>query len=287
MASIYTNIDSNNKRTWILMSAFLLLVILVGYASYLYTGNYSIMVIILIVAFFQTMASYWYSDKIILAYTKSKPIKQEDNKELYRLVENLSITAGLPMPRVYVIGSSQINAFATGRDKDHAVIAVTQGLLDRLDKNELQAVLAHELSHIGNKDILLQSVVVVLVGTIVLLSDIFFRIGLIGGNKKEKNPLALVGLVLIILSPIFAKLIQLAISRKREFVADSNAVLLTRYPEGMISALEKISQDKKEMKRTSNAMSHLFIANPIKKKNFLSKMFATHPPIQERINALK
>jgi len=241
---------------------------------------------------------YWYSDKIVLKMNHAKPIEKRDNPELYRLVENLCITAGLPIPKIYVIDSSQPNAFATGRDAKHAVIAVTKGLLEKLERVELEGVLAHEISHIGNKDIFLQTIIVVLVGTIVILTDFFFRIsfyGSFGGRNRQNSGqfgliMMAVAFGLAILAPIFATLIKLAISRKREFLADASGALLTRYPEGLARALEKISADPNPLKGASNANSHLYIAAPFRgkeKKSFLHKLYKTHPPIEERINALR
>jgi heat shock protein HtpX len=242
--------------------------------------------------------SYWYSDKIVLAISQAKPIEKKDNPEFYRLVENLSITAGLPLPKIYLINQAQPNAFATGRDPKHGVIAVTQGLLDRLERNELEGVIAHELAHIGNKDALLQTITVVLVGVVVMVTDLFFRIGLWGGFSSRRDNkggnlgliLLLVGFALAILSPIFATLIKLAISRKREFLADASGALLTRYPEGLARALEKISSDPHILKTANHSTAHLYIASPFKgkeSKTWFSKLFMTHPPIGERTRALR
>ena len=238
-----------------------------------------------------SFSSYWYSDKIVLALTRANPIEKEDKPELYRVVENLCITAGLPLPKIYILPEDQSNAFATGRDKNHAVIAVTRGLLEKLDRTELEGVISHELSHIGNKDMLLMTVVVVLVGFVSIITDLFLRSMRFGGFKRRDNRggvaiFALIGLVLVILSPIVAKLIQLAISRKREFLADASGALLTRYPEGLARALEKIAVDKSPLKVASTATAHLYISNPFKEKKF-SSLFMTHPPIEERIKALR
>jgi len=219
------------------------------------------------------------------------PIEKKDMPRLWRIVENLSITSGLPMPKVYIIPDPAPNAFATGRDPEHSSIAVTTGLLEKLNDNELSGVIAHEMSHIGNYDIRLTMMVVVLVGIIALISDLFIRIrfwGLGDDDNNNNGPLILLGLFAAILAPIVATLVQLAISRKREFLADSSGVLLTRYPEGLASALEKIAQYKQPMQRTSSATAHLFIANPFGRAgNYFSKIFSTHPPIEERIKILK
>lgn len=232
-----------------------------------------------------------------MALSKAKPVEKQDNPELYRLVENLCITAGLPLPRIYIIDSVQPNAFATGRDAKHAVVAITQGLLEKLDRVELEGVIAHELSHIGNKDILLQTVVVVLVGFIVILTDFFFRVAFWGGTGGRSRGggqirliMILVALALAILAPIFAQLIKLAISRKREFLADASGALLTRYPQGLTKALEKISQDTQPLRVANDATAHLYIVSPFKgkeKTSWLRRLFMTHPPVEQRIKALR
>lgn len=234
--------------------------------------------------------SYWYSDKIALRLNKAREITRNDNIELWNLVENLSITAGLPMPKLCIIDDSAPNAFATGRNKKHATIGVTTGLLKILNKNELEGVIAHELSHIGNRDILLSTVVVVLVGFIAILADMFMRSLIFGGrsnDNKNGGIFIIIGIALSILAPIFATLIQLAISRKREFLADASGALLTRYPEGLASALQKISSYSSPMKNANTATAHLFIANPfgsMGKK--ISNLFSTHPSTEKRVKAL-
>ncbi|KUK66023.1 MAG: Protease HtpX-like protein, partial [Parcubacteria bacterium 34_609] len=234
---------------------------------------------------------YWFSDKIVLNATKAQPIKKEDNPELYRIVENLAITAGIPMPKVFILNEAQPNAFATGRDEKHAVVAVTKGLLGKLERSEIEGVIAHEIAHIKNKDILLQTAVVVLVGIVVTLSDFFLRISIWGGGNKDNNILAVVlGIIAAILAPISASLIQLSISRKREFLADASGALLTRYPEGLASALEKISSDNSPLRTANNSNAHLFISSPLRgksSKGWFSKLFLTHPPIEERVANLR
>lgn len=232
--------------------------------------------------------SYFASDKIALASSGAKQIAKADHPELYRLVENLSITAGIPMPRVAIIVDPAMNAFATGRNPEHAVIAVTTGLLERLNKTELEGVIAHELSHVRNYDILLMTVVVVLIGTIILLADLLRWGGMSGrGDHREGNNAGLViALVLLIVAPLIGQLIKLAVSRKREFLADASGALLTRYPEGLAAALEKISEDPIPLKRASQATAHLFISNPFK-ANQISHLFSTHPPASERIKRLR
>ncbi len=230
--------------------------------------------------------------------SRARPIKKKDNPELYRVVENLCITAGLPLPKIYIINEAQPNAFATGRGPKHAVVAVTQGLLDRLERNELEGVIAHELAHIGNRDILLSAVIVVLVGIIVVLTDFFFRISFWGGLGRRTSRdggqirliMLLIALVLAILAPLFATLIKLGISRKREFLADAKGALLTRYPQGLAKALEKISKNPNPLPGANNATAHLYIASPFRGKrsqSWLTKLFMTHPPIEERIRALR
>jgi heat shock protein HtpX len=289
MATLYTHAESNTRKTWILMTCFLIFIIALGWLFSYLLNNSIFLVIAVILAIFQSFFSYWYSDKIVLAMTRAKAIEKRDNPELYRIVENLCIAAGLPLPKIYILPENQINAFATGRDANHAVIAVTKGALEKLEKTELEGVISHELSHIGNKDMLLQTIVVTLVGIVALLSNFFLRISFFGRRRDDReggNILALFGIFAAILAPIAATLIQLAISRKREFLADATGALLTRYPEGLARALEKIAMDNAPMKTASTATAHLFIANPFKAKNFLT-LFMTHPPIEERIKALR
>ncbi len=295
MATLYTNQDMNVKKTWFLMSGFFIVVILIGWGFSLVFGNSVILYGAVAFSIIMNIFSYWYSDRIVLKIAGAVPAKKDTHRELYNIVENLSITAGLPMPKVYVTPEKAPNAFATGRDKDHAVVAVTEGLLEILDRNELEGVVAHELAHIGNRDILLSTIVVVLVGFVALLSDLFLRFTIFGGNSGGDRDgrlqliLIIAGIALAILAPIVATLIQLAISRKREFLADASGALLTRYPEGLASALKKISADGTQMKRANHATAHMYISNPFKgkkAKNFLGKLFMTHPPVEERVKAL-
>ncbi len=294
MATIYTHAGSNIRKTWLLMTGFLILIIALGW---LFGNIFESQMILLIAVGFSVLtsiSSYWYSDKIVLATAKAKPIEKKDNPELCRLVENLCITAGLPLPKIYIIEEAQPNAFATGRDARHAVVAVTRGLLDKLEKTELEGVIAHELSHIGNKDMLLQTVVVIMAGVIAILSHFFLRISFFGGGRSSKSSggglLILAGIAAAILAPIAASLIRLAISRKREFLADASGSLLTRYPEGLARALEKISVDPSPLKVANDTTSHLYIANPFRgkeKKSWFHKLFMTHPPMEERVKALR
>ena len=298
MATLYTQAESNIRKTWFYLFFFLILIIAVGWAISYYFQSPVILYAAVAISLLMNFIAYWQSDKIVLSLNHAKPIEKRDNPELYRVVENLCITAGLPLPRIYIIDSAQPNAFATGRDKNHAVVAVTRGLLEKLERVELEGVLAHELSHIGNKDMLLQTVIVVLVGVIVILTDFFFRISFWGGfrgrSNKESGQIGLIMMVvaiaLAILAPIFAQLIKLAISRKREFLADASGALLTRYPEGLARALEKISQDPNPLRGASDATSHLYIASPFRGKEgkaWLHKLFMTHPPLEERVKALR
>ena len=294
MATLYTQAEANTRKTFLLITGFCVLLIGFGWLFSYLLDSYVILVIAVILAIGQSFSSYWYSDKIVLSTVKAKPIKKEDNPELYRLVENLCITAGLPMPKIYILNEAQPNAFATGRDKDHAVVVVTQGLLDKLERAELEGVIAHELSHIGNKDILLGTVVVILVGIIATLSDSFLRISFWGGGRRDSRDeggalMMVLGIFAAILAPLAAVLIQLAISRKREFLADATGALLTRYPEGLARALEKIANDPAPLKVANNSTAHLFIASPFRgkqSKNWFTKLFSTHPPIEERVKAL-
>jgi len=294
MATLYNQADSNIRKTWFLISGFLVFIILLGWLFSRYFQSPAILYLAVIFSVLTSFSSYWFSDKIVLSMTRSQPIKEEDNRELFHAVENLCITAGVKMPKIFIMPEAQPNAFATGRNEEHAVVVVTQGLLQKLNKNELEGVIAHELSHIKNKDMLLQTVVVVLAGIVAMLSNFFLRISFYGRSSDDNNRagalLALLGLVAAILAPIAATLIQLAISRKREFLADASGALLTRYPEGLANALEKISTDPTPMRAASNSTAHLFISSPFKGRkgnSWLVKLFMTHPPIEERLAALR
>lgn len=292
MATLYNIADSNTRKTWILITFFLVFIILLGWLfSYLLDSSL-ILYLAVIVSISTSVSSYWFSDKIVLASTHAEPIKKEDSPELYRIVENLSIASGIPMPKVFILNEAQPNAFATGRDEKHAVIAVTKGLLGKLERNEIEGVIAHEISHIRNKDILLQTAVVVLVGIITIVSDFFIRISFYSGDRDNKNNgiMIVLGIIAAVLAPIAASLIQLSISRKREFLADASGALLTRYPEGLASALEKISSDSTPIRTANNSNAHLFISSPLRgkeSKSWFSKLFLTHPPVEERIANLR
>ncbi|MFH1129334.1 MAG: M48 family metallopeptidase [Patescibacteria group bacterium] len=292
--TLYTHIGSNIRRTWVLFSLFFIIIIGLGWFLSYYLEDQSILFFAVGISIFMSFFSYWFSDKIVLGISGAKLINHDQAPELYHVVENLCITAGLLVPKIYIIDDPSPNAFATGRNPKNAVIAVTTGLLQTLNQTELEGVIAHELSHIGNRDILLQTIVVVLVGAISLISNIFIRGRMFGGRRSNNNNgggqaggiLMIAGLVLIILSPIVSTLIQLAISRKREYLADASGSLLTRYPEGLASALEKISQNSTPLKRANSATAHLYIDNPFKGKKLIN-LFSTHPPIQERIKRLR
>ena len=294
MSTLYTQTANNIFKTWVYLTGFFVFIVALGWLFYYVYGDPAFLYIFTAVAIIQSFTAYWYSDKIVLAQANAQPIEKRDNPELYRVVENLCIAAGLPTPKIYIINESQPNAFATGRDKNHAVVAVTRGLLERLDKAELEGVIAHELSHIGNRDMLLSTVIVVLVGVISLVSNFFLRIGSFGGRRRNDNDsgasiLFFLGIVAAILAPIVATLIQLAISRKREFLADADGALLTRYPEGLANALRKISSDPNPLSTASTTTSHLYIANPFrgqKAQSWFTNLFSTHPPIEERIKIL-
>jgi heat shock protein HtpX len=292
MATLYTEQSRNIFRTWLLMSSFFVLVMLLGWAISWYMGQPVILWVAVVFALVMNVSAYWFSDKIALSSTGAKEADPVQYLELHRILENLAITAGLPKPRLYIIEDSAPNAFAAGRDPKHAVVAVTTGLLARLDRSELEGVLAHELSHVGNRDILVMTVAVVLAGLITVVVDMFLRVSLFGGGNRDRGGnaiLAIVAILAMILAPIAAQLIQMAISRKREFLADASGALLTRYPDGLASALKKISSYQSPMRKASHATAHLFISNPFgahESGKFIAKMFSTHPPVEERVAAL-
>ncbi|MFA5163087.1 MAG: M48 family metallopeptidase [Patescibacteria group bacterium] len=303
MASLYTHSAANRRKTWWLLAIFLVVIILIGYVFSYSFGDSNILYGALIFSIFFSFFSYWYSDKMVLSMSRAKEVDHDSARELYHIVENLCITAGLPVPKIYIIDDTAPNAFATGRNQEHAVIAVTTGLLQKLDKAELEGVIAHELSHIGNRDILLATLVTVLVGVVVLVADYGRRWSLFGGGRRQNDReggdqlafiLGLVALALSVLAPLFAYLMQFAISRKREFLADADGALLTRYPEGLARALEKIASDQEPLEVANRATAHLFIASPFKedspaqkKISWFTKMFMTHPPIEERVKRLR
>lgn len=301
MSTLYTQVDSNKRKTWLFFASFFIFVILLGYVFSYAMDASGILYFAVIFSIISSFISYWWSDKIVLAMSSARELTHEGNREIYHLVENLCITAGLPLPRIYIIDDTAPNAFATGRDPEHSVIALTTGIIQKLERTELEGVIAHELSHIGNRDMLLATLVTVMVGVVVLLADWFRRWTFWSGGRRRSNErgggqlqliIIIAAIILSILAPLFAYLMQFAISRKREFLADSAGALLTRYPEGLAGALEKISADREPLEAANRATAHLYIASPFKedgkkKISFWTRMFMTHPPVEERIKALK
>lgn len=278
------------------MAGFTAFVVIVGYVFGVALGyGTSFMWVAVLFSVVSSFASYYWGDKLVLAMSGAKPAKRKQHFDFFTVAENLAIAAGIPKPALYVIDDTAMNAFATGRDPQHAVVCATTGILSRLDRRELEGVIAHELSHIKNFDIRLMAVVAVLVGTVAFLADMFLRNLWWGGSRdrddgRSNGPLLLIGIVLAIITPILAMLIQLAISRRREYLADASAANLTRYPEGLALALEKLGKDKEVLEAATNATAHLYITNPFKGKQFaawFSSMFNTHPPIEERIKILR
>lgn len=294
---MFEDIKKNKIKSWIIVLLFLTFIAVIVYyiCMALDLGELSI-VIAMIFAILSTWGSYYYSDKIVLKLNNARPATKEEDLKLVNILDSLVISSGLPeKPKLYVIEDAQPNAFATGRNPQHAVICVTTGLLEKLDYYELEGVLAHEMSHIKNYDILLSAVVSVMVGFVVILSDWFTRISFYGGRRERNNDnenngnaiVMLIGLIFLILAPIFGQLMQLAISRKREFLADATAVEFTRNPDGLISALEKISADPNELKVANKATENMYIANPFRDKKKTSDLWSTHPSTESRIEALK
>ncbi|MBP9686801.1 MAG: M48 family metallopeptidase [Candidatus Doudnabacteria bacterium] len=293
----YNAIGKNKRNSVLLIFSFLLIITALGYVFSRVYGNPGILAIAVVFSVVSAFVSYYFSDSITLAMSGAREVDRSSARDLYAVVENLTIAAGLPLPRVYIIEDTAINAFATGRDPKHAVVCVTTGCLSRLSKVELEGVLAHELSHVGNYDIRFMTLVVVLVGIITLLADWFVRISFWGGHKRDNREggnnqiFAIVGIALALLSPIIATLIQLAVSRQREYLADASGALLTRYPEGLASALEKIAKDQEPLEAANKATAHLYIANPLKNQHdgvgWFAGMFNTHPPVEERIKRLR
>jgi heat shock protein HtpX len=304
---LYERIASNVRRTWLLIGLFVVFIALIGWFFGALTGyGFWGLGIAMFIAIAMTWGSYFSSDKIALAMSRAKPADPNEYRQLHNIIEGLSIAAGLPKPRVYVVEDQAPNAFATGRNPEHAAIAVTTGLLERMDRSELEGVIAHELSHVANRDTLVMTIAVTLVGVVVLLADWMLRAMWWGGGGRDSDrggglgaPIAIIGLILLVLSPLFAQMLQFAISRRREFLADVDGVNLTRYPEGLIRALEKLRDDQTVVRTASRATAHLWIESPIQrdahaetkktKKSgaFLNKMFNTHPPLEERIEVLR
>ena len=308
--NLWTQVDTNKRRSAFLVLGFVVFVVAIGWLISWYYNSPVILFVAILIAVIQSFVSYYSGDKIVLSTSGAQEIAKKDNPTLWNVVENLAITAGLPVPKIYIIPDDAPNAFATGRDPEHASVAVTTGLLERLEKKELEGVIAHELSHVGNYDIRLMTVVAILVGVVALISQIFLRaqwFGFGGRNRSDNEGgsngiMAILGIVAIILAPIVAMIVQLAISRKREFLADADGALLTRYPDGLADALVKISTYSKPVERVSGATAHLFISNPLgsdddptspeglrgaRKQSTFAKLFSTHPPITERIKILR
>ncbi len=296
--TIYTQIDENKNKSLLIMAVFVVLISLLAFVFDKVEGFGSgLLLPALVFSVLSSLGGYYYSDKIILAISGAKLVEEKSNPELYRLVENICIAAGLPKPKIYTIDDSAPNAFATGRDPSHASICFTTGILSKLNRLELEGVVAHELSHIKNYDIRFMSIVTVMVGMVALLSDWYLRSFWYRSRRKEERNsgnigavMLIIAIVLAVLSPIFATLVQLAISRKRELLADASSALLTRYPDGLASALEKIAADKETLEAANRATAPLYIVNPFKGeqiKGFLTNLFNTHPPIEERIKVLR
>jgi len=295
MALAYTEINSNKRHSVILMTISIAVIIGLGYIFSRATqdNTYTMVWIAIIISLFSTLISYYQGDKIALWSSGAKLIEKNDNPEIYRLVENLAITAGLPGPKIYIINDPAINAFATGRKPELASVAITTGAIQKLEKTELEGVLAHELSHIGNYDIRFETLVAVMVGAIVIMANIFLRSRFLFGDRRSRDnsggQIAMIfmiaGIVLAIISPLIAELIKLAVSRRREYLADASGALLTRYRAGLANALQKIAEDNLATTTASTATAHLYFANPFKSGG-VRNLFSTHPPINERIKKL-
>ena len=307
MLNIYEQVDRNKRKSLLVIAGFICFVLAAAYLMTLaFRFSYSFIGCALVFAGLGSYLSYFYSDRLILSLSNAHPATREAYFDFYTVTENLCLSAQIPMPKLYVIEDSAMNAFATGRDPNHAVVCATTGILSRLNRTEVEGVVAHELSHIRNYDMRLMSLVTILVGMITLLADWFIRISWFGGRRNRSDDsqlggiLALVGLVLALLSPVFANLIKLAISRQREFLADASGASLTKYPEGLASALEKIATDREPLEVANKATAHLYITNPFHldshevpdssrhgQVSWFANLFNTHPPIVERIAALR
>ena len=295
--NLYEERASNIRRTWFLIIGFLIVVIAVGYAVSWYYQDPFILILAVVIAVATNFYAYWASDKLVLSLNRARPATREEFFDFYTVAENMAITAGLPTPKLYVIDDPAPNAFATGRDEHHAVICATTGLLSMMNRTELEGVIAHEMSHVKNRDMLLMTVAVVLAGFVAILAQIFLRVSFWGGSRRDDNGgnalIAVLAILGIILAPLAAKLIELAISRRREYLADASGVLLTRYPEGLASALTKIGNYQAPMLHPNIATAHLFIGDPFgSQKNkggtagWIERLFSTHPPIPDRVKAI-
>lgn len=297
--NIYSQISSNKWRTWLIIALFVLFITTLGFVFGKATGyGLSFAGIALIIAGIMSFGSYYFSDQLVLASVNAQPVSKREDPELYNIVENLAIGDGIPMPKVYMMDEDAPNAFATGRDPKHGIVVVTRGLREMMNKSELEGVLAHELSHVKNFDTRLMGIVAILVGFVAILADMFLRSLWWGGSRRDDNRdngnaqmiFLILGIIFAILSPIAATLIQLAISRKREFLADASGALLTRYPEGLANALDKLRKDDRPTLGATNATAHLFISNPFEGKSaktWFAGLFDTHPPLEERIKILR
>ena len=293
---MYDEISANKRNSWILVFVVALVLVGIGFFAGEYWGSrYAGVALAVVIAVVSALAAYYGGASMILTMSRAKRIEKKDHPQLFNVVDELAIAGGLPMPAIYIIDDSAPNAFATGRDPENASVAITTGLLDKLSRDELQGVMAHELSHVGNRDILFSMMVGIMVGSIVLVSDFFLRsvFWSRGGRKRDQKGSAgaimlVVALLFAIFAPLFAKLLQLAVSRQREYLADASAVQLTRYPEGLASALEKIAGDKEVLEVANRATQHLYIVNPIKPFEKRAKgLFSTHPPLEERVSRIR
>lgn len=296
IVNVYEAVDANKKKSILVMLFFVLFIFGVTFVfSKAFDLGVGFIGFGLILSGLMSFASFWWSDKIILGISGAKPADKKTDYNFFTVTENLSMAGGLPMPKLYIINDTATNAFATGRDPQHAVVCATRGLLDKLNRTELEGVVAHEMSHIGNYDIRLMGIVSILAGTVVLLADWALRFSYMRDGDDRDNRaggiLLIAGFILALLSPIIAQLIQLAISRRREFLADASGVKLTRQPDGLIRALEKISSDREPLEAANKATAHLYIVNPLKGQrgpvSWFAGLFATHPPVEERIKALR
>jgi heat shock protein HtpX len=296
--TIYNQIGANKTKTWLIMILFIVFFVTVSFVLGRALGyGMSWAGIMLIISGLISFISYYNSDKIVLSMSGAKPADKNTHRKLFTTIENLSIATGLPMPKVYVVDDPSPNAFATGRDPKHAAVAATTGLLEKLSDSELEGVMAHELSHVKNFDTRLMGVVSILVGSIAILADVFMRSMWFGGgdnDRKGSNQIFLIiGIVAAILAPIAATLIQLAVSRRREYLADADGALITRYPDGLAAALEKIASDRHPLKHANTGIAHLYIESPFKsdtkksRGNWLINLFSTHPPVEDRIRILR
>lgn len=295
MGTFYGESEKNILKTWLYLAVFAMLLTGIGWAISYLTGNLWILYFAIFLSVFSSFYSYWKSDKLVLKMNSAEKAPEKEYPELHDTVENLAISVGLPKPELYIIKEDQPNAFATGRNPENSVIAVTEGLLERLEKDEIEGVIAHEMSHIQNRDVLVSTVAVVIAGVIAITSRIFLRATIFGGGGNDSRDgdaaiQLIIALVIAIIAPLFAMMLRMAVSRKREYLADSSAVLMTRYPEGLASALEKISSHPSELESANEATANLYISNPLRgddKKGFMKKLFMTHPPVEDRIEKIR